>query len=209
MSETATPCHVPRARKKKGYIRSFLTLGIVAVLIALASPCLQMTSCGPKHNPATVIKNLEVAITAYETDSAHFPVPESDWHGPDVSIRTRGLIIPVLLGSKEAKALNPKEVKFIDLPAAKDRKSGLWQDGAEWVLSDPWGEPYYIVMDTSGDREIANPECGATSSDTKQTGLHPEAPAPKKLPLKVIIYSSGPDRDPKTWDDNVCSWHPH
>ena len=22
----------------------------------------------------------------------------------------------------------------------------------------------------------------------------------------VLIYSSGPDRDPKTWVDNVCSW---
>jgi len=74
-----------------------------------------------------------------------------------------------------------------------DHKNGLWQDGEEWVLSDLWGEPYYIVLDTNEDNMIANPNLGAAKSLSQ-------------IPARIIIYSSGKDRDPKTWHDNICSW---
>jgi len=41
--------------------------------------------------------------------------------------------------------------------------------------------------------KIANPE-------TKAKHM------PTMLPVDIILYSSGPDLDPKTWQDNVCSW---
>ena len=64
---------------------------------------------------------------------------------------------------------------------------------AEIVYQDRWGEPYYIVLDTNKDGVIGNPEV----KDELLSEI---------LPHRVLIYSSGPDRDPKTWKDNVCSW---
>ncbi|MFC5457138.1 hypothetical protein [Prosthecobacter fluviatilis] len=210
MSEPTTPGHDPRSRKKKGCLWFLIFLGVIIVLILLYLPMVIVCPGipdAPRLRSRAAIKHLQAAITAYEIDSAHFPVPESDWHGPDVSLRTRGLILPILLGRKEAKALNPKEIKFIDLPMARDHKNGLWQEGNEWVLSDPWGEPYYLILDTNDDLEIANPEFGARASDPKQAEFDLKHPQPKMLPLTTAIYSSGPDRDSKTWQDNVCSWH--
>jgi len=137
-----------------------------------------------KLQPRTVLVAIRVVITSYETEHQHFPISESARNSPDVTIRTRGPFLTALMGN-EATPLNPKGIKFLDLPPTRGRKYGLWQDGTEWVLSDRWGEPLYIVFDTNKDGKIANPESGA---DT-----------PAMLPLGFIIYSSGPDRDPKTW----------
>lgn len=166
-------------------------LGLMLVTLAGLTSCMKFFHGTMVSPTAVAIKQLKEGITAFEIDSAHFPIPKSDWHGPDVSLRTRGPIVPALLG--QDATLNPKDVKFIDFPNAVAHKNGLWQDGAEWVLSDRWGEPYYIVLDTNKDGRIANPEGGSENQ-------------PAMLLAEVLIYSSGPDRDPKTWHDNVCSW---
>ena len=114
-------------------------------------------------------------------------------------------MLPALAG-EEVGGLNPRKIKFIDFLVAKARKHGLWQDGDEYVLSDLWGEPYYIVLDTNGDNVITNPEFGADQSDPKYAEKCRNSPAPPTLPSRVLIYSSGKDRDPKTWSDNICSW---
>lgn len=196
MSESTTLYHDPLDLKKNGWFWIMLSLGIIAALLLLCSPILIKylgLSHGPTLHVQTVLKEIRIAVISFEVDYGYYPVPEFEQHGPDVTTRTRGPILPALLGRVEAKALNPKEIKFMDIPMAKNRKNGLWQDGAEWVLSDHWGEPFYIVLDTNGDGEIANPEGGAEH-------------LPAMLPVEVLVYSSGPDRDPTTWKDNVCSW---
>ena len=114
-------------------------------------------------------------------------------------------MLPALAG-EETDGLNPKKIKFIDLLIAKNHKFGLWQDGNEWVLSDFWDEPYYIILDTNDDKVIANPEFGADQSESKYAEKCRNNPPPPTLPSEVITYSSGPERDPKTWHDNICSW---
>ena len=139
-----------------------------------------------------VVKDLKNALDAYKLDYNRFPLPATSATNLDLSLRSRGPMLTSLLG-EETGGFNPKQFKYIALPVARNRKDGLWQDGAEWVLSDRWGEPYYIVLDTNKDGRIANPEGGSENQ-------------PAMLQAEVLIYSSGPDRDPKTWHDNVCSW---
>jgi hypothetical protein len=161
-----------------------------------------------KLRPLTVLKDIQLTITSYETEYQHFPIPVSDRNGPDVTLRTRGPMLTALLGS-EATPLNPKGIKFIDMPMAKDRKYGIWQDGEEWVLSDFWGEPYYIILDTNKDDQVPNPEFGTVITDPKLAQFYQKFPMPQLLPVRIAIYSSGKDRDPKTWQDNICSWRLH
>ncbi len=188
------------------YCRRFaVMIGIILVALPGLTSCMKYFHETTVSSTAAAIKHLKIGITAFEVDYAHFPIPASDWHGPDVSLRTRGLILPALLG--QDATLNPRDIKFIDFPNAVDHKSGFWQDGAEWVLSDPWGEPYFIVLDTNKDGTVANPEFGADQSNPDYAAKCKTNPPPATLPLNALVYSSGPDRDPKTWLDNICSWN--
>ncbi len=151
------------------------------------------------------MKDLKISIPIYRVDYNRFPILGDIPMDRDLALRSRGPMLPALIG-KDASRLNPMQIKFMDLPMAKNRKSGLWQDGEEWVLSNQWGEPFYIILDTNGDGKIANPEYGADQSDPTYAMRCKISPPPPEIPVTVIIYSSGPDRDPKTWNDNVCSW---
>ncbi len=152
-----------------------------------------------------MIKSLHIAIQSYILEYNGFPVPGSDSLNTDVSSRSRGPMLSALNGVKTS-ALNPRAIMFIEFPMGRDRKYGIWQDGTEWVLSDSWGEPYYFVLDTKKDDKIANPEFGADQSDPAYAKRCQNNPPLPELKSQVIIYSSGPDRDPKTWHDNICSW---
>lgn len=191
MRESTTPHHETRAAKKNDYRRFAIILSLMLVALPGLTSCMKFLHVTTVSPTAAAIKQLKIGITAFEIDSAHFPIPKSDWHGPDVSLRTRGPIVPALLG--QDPTLNPKDIKFIDFPNAVAHKNGFWQDGTEWVLSDLWGEPYYVVLDTNKDGVIGDPEVV-------------EEHLSAILPQRVLIYSSGPDRDPRTWQDNVCSW---
>jgi hypothetical protein len=191
MSNSTTRYHDPLNLKKNGCVRNLVILGIIAGGLMLWGIQYITKNAHKLPLPQIVIKDIRMALSSYELDYGHYPIPEADWHGPDVSIRSRGPMLTALNGSNAT--LNPKTIKFTNFPAAKDRKFGLWQDGGEWVLSDPWGEPYYITLDTNKDGKVANPEPRGEN-------------IPAMFATAIILYSSGPDRDPKTWEDNVCSW---
>lgn len=139
-----------------------------------------------------VIRELRFAILSYQVEYDHLPIPQPVSTANDVTTRSSGPLLLALLGG-EASPLNPKSIKFYEGPFDSNSKHGLWQDDSEWVLRDRWGESYYIVLDTNNDGKIANPDPDAAKT------------APEILE-SVLIYSSGPDRDPKTWQDNICSW---
>lgn len=191
MSESTTLYHDPLKLKKNGCVRILVILGIIAGVIMFLGVQYLPKIAHKLPLPQIVFKDIRIALSSYNLEYGHYPIPESDWHGPDVSIRTRGPILTALIGSNAS--LNPKTIKFIYFFAAKDRKNGLWQDGSEWIFSDPWGEPYYITLDTNKDGKVTNPEPRGEN-------------IPAMFDTPIILYSSGPDRDPKTWEDNVCSW---
>ena len=189
--------------------KGMLAIGAV-VLAALCllnlNQCFFMTDRGSVHlQVRTIVKDLRIALMSYEIEYNHFPIPEASSTGSDISFRSRGPMLPALAG-EEVGGLNPRKIKFIDFLLAEAHKHGLWQDGDEYVLSDLWGESYYIVLDTNGDNKIANPEFGADQSHSDYAKRCQANPPPQTLSLEVLIYSSGKDRDPKTWNDNICSW---
>lgn len=169
------------------------------LLLLLAATAFYLFSYLPNHIMVTppevrsksTTEDLTVALGHYRAEYNQFPLPAPIDEIKDVSLRSRGRIFAILLA--QDNELNPRKLKFVDLPLTKERKNGLHEDQGEWVLLDSWGEMYYLVMDTNADNRIDNPE--------------PEGPkAPAFLNASIIVYSSGPDRDPKTWEDNVCSW---
>lgn len=179
--------------------KGMLSLGIVAVTVLCflnLNRCFFITDCGSNYlRVRQTVKDLKLVLELYKLDYNRFPLPATIATDLDVSLRSRGLMLQALCGG-EAGGLNSKKIRYMEPPMAKNRKDGLRQDGAEWVLSDLWGEPYYVILDTNGDGKLATPDSDAAQIEPEILG-------------DVLIYSSGPDRDPKTWEDNVCSWRPH
>jgi hypothetical protein len=147
------------------------------------------------------LKDLEVSLKHFKTEYGELPIKPNE----SQIIRTEGTLLLSLLGEKTAA--NPRGIKFLDAPIARYGKSGMihldpevQSITPETALVDPWGERYYLLLESTGDEHIPNPERlpGATGKATQR--------APESIPASSAIFSSGPDKDPKTWDDNVCSW---
>ncbi len=154
----------------------------------------------PIHGKAP-LKDLQVALGQFKTEYGKLPIKADE----SQIIRTEGTLLLTLLGEKTAA--NPRGIKFIDPPIARYGKYGLihldpelQSITPETTLVDPWGERYYLLLESTGDNRIPNPERlpGASGKATQR--------ALEFIPASTAIFSSGPDKDPQTWDDNVCSW---
>lgn len=203
-------------------IELLVVITIIAVLASLVvSQANKLMADGRKLQVQTVLKDLRVAITSYQVDYNRWPVNPSllsaASSGQDIQAlptdENSGIVGALTTlttsgsggssgSSGGALNLNPKSIKFIDLPIAKNGKFGLVNAQPPYRLVDLWGSVYYVLLDTNGDLQVANPDL--TNSDPK-ISANAISPPPKMLPMEVAIYSWGQDMKAQTPDD-VVSW---
>lgn len=178
-----------------------LTLVILlSVILPVVVPTLIWGTEHAEVKMRYVMKDIIVAIGYFRTEYNAFPI-SSKSEDKDVILRSSGLPLAALMGND--KSLNPREIKFVDLPFARPGRFGLIQEANEWRLVDRWGEMFYILLDTNYDNRLANP---AQQVPSKWFPWVKGPPLPAVLNASSAIYSSGPDRDPTTWRDNITSW---
>lgn len=201
-------------------IELLVVITIIGILASLViSQANKLMADGRKLQVQTVLKDLRVAITSYQVDYNRYPVNPSL-----LSAASSGQDIPVLptdensgivsaltslstsggaaAGGGATTNLNPKDIKFIDLPIAKNGKFGLVNAQPPYKLVDLWGTPYYVLLDTNGDKQVVNPDLSNADPKISQNTI---SPPPKMLPLEIAIYSWGQDLQGQTQDD-VTSW---
>lgn len=167
---------------------ALLFIALTVVMIVVLTPSIIIkNSHGPGFRTRAMLKDLYIAFKSYRVEYDKWPVSRS---GDDYFGLARGPLIRCLLG--EPGELNPRQIRFVDLPAGKDSKGGLVLDstGEPWVL-DEWGRPIFIGIDANEDQKLAMPD-GAKD-------------APSHLPVPVALFSAGPDGIPGNADD-VTSW---
>lgn len=212
------PRTTPQTRAGFTLIELLVVITIIAILAGLVlSQANKLISDGRKLQVQTVIKDLRIAITSYQVDYNRYPVNSnllsSSNSGQDIAAlptdENSGIVgalttITTSSGGSSGSStnLNPKDIKFIDLPIAKNGKFGLVNAQPPYKLVDLWGTPYYVLLDTNGDKQVANPDL--SNADPK-ISANPIAPPPKMLPLEIAIYSWGQDLQMSTQDD-VVSW---
>ena len=172
--------------------RVVLILALV-VVVGLGLGILGM--CSPKPSNQSVrltlgiLKDVQVGIKSYQAEYDRLPVPKAE---KDYFAVLRGEPVRYLIG--ETSALNPRGIRFVDLPLAKPKgpSRGLWKDstGELWVM-DQWSRPIYVMIDTNGDGRLIPPDAKAEGSG--------------ELPTSVAVFSAGPDGIPGNEDD-VTSW---
>ena len=188
----------------KWLVRLILGFALFIMLIAIFD-CLYWNL---RHQPPyqrvrskATLKDTQVALMLFKTEYGELPIKPNE----SQIIRSEGTLLHSLLGANTAA--NQRGIKFLDAPIASNGKYGLihldpevQSITPETALVDPWGERYYLLLESTGDNRIPNPERlpGAQGKATQR--------APDFIPASSAIFSSGPDKDPQTWDDNVCSW---
>jgi hypothetical protein len=145
-----------------------------------------------------MMKAVHVSLGRYKTEYGKLPIEPNEAQ----LVRSDGLLLRSIIDP--TSPTNPRGIFFLpDLPSAKPGVSGLtWESStrANVALVDDWGERYYLLLESTGDNRIPNPE--RLPGATGKVLCH----APEFIPASSLIFSSGPDKNPSTWDDNICSW---
>lgn len=144
---------------------------------------------GLSGHDATAIQALKVGFEGYKKEYGKWPDAVLHSSTESDNLRTVGDLVTTIIGENDVQ--NPRKIRFLQAPEAKDDKAGLIKSNGAYRIVDTWGEPYYMIFDKNGDGNIPNPH---VSSDTKT------------LNASIILYSSGPDKNPATWQDNIISW---
>ena len=150
-----------------------------------------------------VAANIRNAIDQYLGDYDILPSPASAAKGIDCESDTSAEegLITILIGMditqnfrvtdylggiKEAKDEKGKKLSGLVRFVSEDEKSA--------AVVDPWGNYFRVCIDLDMDKTMGNP------MDADGT-----------VPLlfeTIIVWSSGPDGDAATWEDNIISWDP-
>jgi prepilin-type N-terminal cleavage/methylation domain-containing protein len=195
-------------------IELLVVIVIIAILASLAIPVTNMVFLRAQiMKTRATIKDLQVGAKNFQTEYNRYPVDPAlvtGGGGADMepfqtdenfemvtALLAQGL--QQLDASDPLRLMNPRAIRFLDLPLANNLRGGLVGDGTtNYALNDNWGNPYWIQFDTNYDNSLENPD--VQNEDPRISGN-----APQTLPISIAIYSFGPDGQQFTRDD-IVSW---
>lgn len=193
------------AKNPKGFslVEILVVIAIIAALAGASYPVITNALTKAKVTEAEkVAADLIVAVNAFEDKYGFLPYPSSETPGADLEVykTDNGKLLKVLMGKDDT--LNENNLPFFEFQPAESKRNGIDFGGGGDTpkgLYDPWGNPYIIVIDHSGDREIDLSTVPELSSYKTKDG---EAVFVYK---NVAIATGGPDKvindikDVKSW----------
>ncbi len=191
-------------------IELLITITIIAILASLtAAGITHAIDSANRLKVRAVAMELKTGIDQYQTDYNRFPIDSNitGANGDDVpELLTDGnnSLVDALMGIPPASSgtadLNPKRTPFAPFSPANNGRHGLVGAARPFKLTDMYGQPYHILLDTNGDNQVKNPDITNTDPKISQNQA-------AHLVTRVAVYSSGKDLVTRTSDD-VTSWRP-
>lgn len=210
-----TPPLQSRLRHGFTLIELLVVIVIIAILASLAVPVTNIVMARANAlRVKSTMKDIQVAIGHYRTEYNRFPINPDDAGSGETDLEpfltdgTTQPLINILMANVDTGSgganMNPRQIKFLDLPYAKNNLFGIIDPsggaggGTPVQLVDVWGLPYMIALDTNYDNRVDNP-------DKQNNDMVISGKAPEKLSVTSAIYSYGPDKQQFTKDD-ITSW---
>jgi prepilin-type N-terminal cleavage/methylation domain-containing protein len=187
------------SRRAFTLIELLVVIGIIALLAGLSFPAISgVMKKAKRARCAAAIKDIQLGIKNYQVEYNRYPLANSSGESP-VLLSEGSPLLNVLLGKNLSK-LNPREIVFLEAPMGKSGAGGLVGSEGSYGLTDVWGSPYEVIIDSNYDNKIANPD--SQNSDETISGE-----ASQSLVTGVAVYSIGEDKQANTKDD-IVSWRP-
>ena len=135
------------------------------------------------------VQDLKQAISSYQLEYGKLPYDGQQ----DVELNTEDDDIISILAGVEGHPLNTRGHPFYEGKRAKDARGGelvggIHGEGNNLKMADPWGQPYYIIIDANYDNEVQNPVSGGVLRQT------------------IIVWSKGKPRIKGT-ENGPEDWH--
>ena len=188
-------------RQNRGFtlVELLVVIAIIAVLAAAGfSAGNAAIQKARKVTALGMATGIESAVSNFYTEYGSMPTEETS-DAPASKTNTDKKLLNVLLGNTEGQDLNTRGVKFLTVREGKNKKNGLIYTGnAVDGLYDPWGGPFYVMMDCDLDETLDLTQANPKPKDAK-----------KMNGRRVAAWSLGADgtkgSNPKTADD-VVTW---
>lgn len=197
--------HSQTTSKSKGFslVELLVVIAIIAVLAGIAFPVITNQIAKAKITEGQkVATDLVFAIEQFQEKYDYLPFPSGGSPDGIVSYSTDGNdLLLVLMGQDDE--INPSNTKFFEYKAAKNGINGIeYSSDGETpnALLDPWGEPYTIVIDYTGDRKI-------NLSQVPELSVYEDKDGSSLTIYSTdsVVASPGPDKEYNDVED-VKSW---
>src|SRR5437588_9723275 len=187
-------------------IELLVVIAVIAILLGLLFPAFQgVLDRVKKAQAKNDVTQIVTALNAFYTEYGKYPLTPKT--SADTTYGTSTTNDKLLNELRNSGAIdNPRGIVFTSPPDAKGLtkpKSGIASAGSANAgqYFDPWGNVYFVAVDTDYDNQIDNPY-------TADTGA-----GPAKIRQGVIAWSIGKDAGPGnkgdkkfTGSDDVISW---
>jgi prepilin-type N-terminal cleavage/methylation domain-containing protein len=190
-------------RRMSGFtlIELLVVISIIAVLAAAGFAAgAKAVDTAKRAKALSTCTALESAVNAFYNEYGCMPKELNDDPSTPINTKTDLEFLNVLLGFTETAnpPLNSKAIKFLTVKEGKSKKDGLiYSSTGDKItgLYDPWGGPYYVMIDGNYDEKI-KVKTGSSAATLTLNGR------------KVAVWTNGADGingggkatdDVKTW----------
>jgi len=193
---------LPKQKSRSGAFTLMELLVVITIILILAGMAFPgakgVLDRARKTSAENAALQLKQSIAAYYTEYRRYPLPPGTQGGQDIELRSDNGLMDILLGADGNKG-NPRRISFFAGKKAKGNppRGGIVMSGnGGGELFDPWGEYFYVKMDTDYNNRVTEP--------FSKSG---DASSGNEVPESVLVWSTGPDAGVENKDsDNITTW---